>query len=386
LADKEIVMAATRNKNTPSARAGKVRYAVAGLGYIAQIAVLPGFAHAQNSELVALISDDPVKLKKLGKQYSVAQTFSYDEYDECLNSGLIDAVYIALPNHLHRAYTVRAARAGVHVLCEKPMAITERDCAAMIHAAQKHGVKLMVAYRLHFEKANMLAVEIAHSGKLGELRIFNSVFTLQVKEGDIRLQKDFGGGTLYDIGIYCINAARYLFRAEPIEVTAFCANNGEARFFEVDEMTSAILRFPDERLANFTCSFGAADVSSYRVVGTKGDLRVSSAYEYAEEIKHCLTAKGKTQERVFPQRDQFGAELYYFSECIQKNQNPEPSGREGLADIRVISALYRSARTGKPVKLSEFQRKRRPGLAQEIRRPAVQKPRLVNAAPPSGGG
>ncbi|MEO5702973.1 MAG: Gfo/Idh/MocA family oxidoreductase [Gammaproteobacteria bacterium] len=382
-------MAATRNNSkmpsgTSSGEKNNIRYAVVGLGYIAQGAVLPGFAHAENSNLVALVSDDPVKLKKLGKQYGVAHAFSYDEYDDLLNSGLVDAVYIALPNNLHRDYTVRAARAGVHVLCEKPMAITEKDCKVMMNAAQKHGVKLMIAYRLHFEKANLLAVDIARSGKLGEPRIFNSVFTMQVKEGNIRLQKELGGGTLYDIGIYCINAARYLFQDEPIEVAAFCANNGESRFQEVDEMTSVIMRFPDERLANFTCSFGAADVSSYRIVGTKGELRVAPAYEYAEGLKHYLTVKGKTQERTFPQRDQFGAELYYFSECIQKNLDPEPSGSEGLADIRVIRALYRSAQNGgKPVKLGNISRNKRPTMKQEIKRPAVHKPPLVNASPPS---
>ncbi|MEO5573664.1 MAG: Gfo/Idh/MocA family oxidoreductase [Gammaproteobacteria bacterium] len=364
----------------------KVRYAVVGLGYIAQSAVLPGFAHAENADLVALVSDDPVKLKKLGKQYGVAQVFSYDEYDDLLNSGLIDAVYIALPNNLHRSYTVRAARAGVHVLCEKPMAITEQDCTAMMQAAQKHNVKLMIAYRLHFEKANLLAIEIARSGKLGDLRIFNSVFTMQVKEGDIRLQKELGGGTLYDIGIYCINAARYLFADEPIEVSAFCANSGDRRFKEVDEMSSVLMRFPHERLASFTCSFGAADVSSYRIVGTKGELRVAPAYEYAEQLKHYLTVKGTTRERTFPQADQFGAELYYFSECIQKNQQPEPSGAEGLADVRIIRALYRSAQTGgKPAKLSSFMHKKRPTLKQAINLPAVRKPQLVNASPPSAG-
>ena len=184
---------------------------------------------------------------------------------------------------MHRDYTVRACRAGIHVLCEKPLAVSESDCEEMINAAAENGVKLMTAYRLHFEQANMKAVEIAQSGKLGELRAFNSVFTMQVKDGDIRLQKDLGGGTLYDIGIYCINAARYLFQDEPIEVFGFSANNGEKRFKEVDEMFSAILRFPDERLASFTTSFGASDVSAYQIVGTEGDLRVDPAYEFAAD-------------------------------------------------------------------------------------------------------
>jgi predicted dehydrogenase len=358
-------------------RAAKIRYAVVGLGHIAQVAVLPAFAHAHNSELRALVSDDPIKRKKVGKQYNVELTYSYEEYEHCLNSGEIDAVYIALPNNLHREFAVRAARAGVHVLCEKPMAVTERECEEMIDAANSSRVKLMVAYRLHFEEANLQAVEIVKSGKLGEVRFFSSVFSMQVKQGNIRLKRELGGGTLYDIGIYCINAARYLFRSEPTEVFAFSVSNKDKRFQDIDEMTSAVLHFPGEKLASFSCSFGAADISAYEVVGTKGELRVEPAYEYVGELKHRLTVNGKTRERTFPMRDQFAPELVYFSECIKKGLNPEPSGAEGLADVRVIRALYRSAEVGRALTLDSFTRRERPGIDQEIRRPPVKKPALV---------
>jgi predicted dehydrogenase len=372
-----------RSSSSNSAEKAKVRYAVVGLGYIAQIAVLPAFAKAKNSELAALVSDDNVKLEKLSKKYKVPSTYSYQEYEDCLTSGEIDAVYIALPNSMHRDYTVRACKAGIHVLCEKPLAVTESECEEMIRAASESGVKLMTAYRLHFEKANMTAVEIAGSGRIGELRAFNSVFTMQVKEGDIRLQKDLGGGTLYDIGIYCINAARYLFQDEPIEVVGFSANSGEKRFKEVDEMFSAILRFPDERLASFTTSFGASDISAYQIVGTEGDLRVDPAYEFAADLKHHLTIKGRTRERTFSKRDQFAPELIYFADCVINDKTPEPSGEEGLADVRIIRALYESASTGQPVSLGEFRKERRPSIEQELREPPVRKPELVRAATPT---
>jgi predicted dehydrogenase len=355
----------------------KIRYGVVGLGHIAQVAVLPAFAHARNSELRTLVSDDPIKRKKVGKKYNVDRTFSYDQYEECLNSGEIDAVYIALPNNLHREFAVRAARAGIHVLCEKPMAVTEEECEEMIQAANSSRVKLMVAYRLHFEEANLRAVEIVQSGKLGDARFFSSLFSMQVNEGNIRLKRELGGGTLYDIGIYCINAARSLFRSEPTEVFASSVGDSDRRFRAVDEMTSAVLRFPGERLASFTCSFGAADTSAYSVVGTKGELRVEPAYEYVGDLKHRLTINGKTRERTFPQRDQFAPELIYFSECINKGFDPEPSGDEGLADVRVIRSLYRSAEVGRPLKLDSFSRRERPGIEQEIRRPPVKKPELV---------
>jgi len=201
----------------------------------------------------------------------------------------------------------------------------------------------------------------------------------RVRPHNIRTEKEMGGGTLYDIGIYCINAARYLFRAEPTEVFAFStANKSDARFKEVDEMTSAVMRFPDDRLAVFVSSFGAADVASYRVVGTRGDLRVDQAYEYVMPISHELTVKGKTRRRTFPKRDQFAPELIYFSDCIMADKDPEPSGTEGLADVRIIEALYRSARSGKPIKIQPARRIQRSNMKQVIRRPPVAKPPLVH--------
>jgi predicted dehydrogenase len=180
----------------------KIRYAVVGLGHIAQAAVLPAFRHATtNSALAALVSGEETKLRQLGKRYRLRNLFTYDRYDELLESDVVDAVYLALPNHEHAGYTVRAARKGIHVLCEKPMALTERDCLRMIRAADNAGVKLMIAYRLHFERANLEAIEAVKSGRIGEPRLFNSVFCMDAKQGDIRLRKETGGGTLWDIGV-----------------------------------------------------------------------------------------------------------------------------------------------------------------------------------------
>jgi glucose-fructose oxidoreductase len=186
------------------------------------------------------------------------------------------------------------------------------------------------------------------------------------------------------MGVYCINAARYLFRDEPTEVCAITANNGEERFDKVEEMTSAVMRFPGERIATFTCSFGAADVSRYSLIGTKGVLTAEPAYDYSMPLKHRLTIGEKTKSRTFPKRDQFAPELIYFSDCVLKNQDPEPSGLEGLADVRIIEAIYESARTRRVVKLPEMPDKKRPSLHQEMRRPGHNKPKTVNTQSPSG--
>jgi glucose-fructose oxidoreductase len=374
-----------RSQRPASARTARrrVRYAVVGLGYISQIATLPAFANARrNSELAALVSDDPEKLELLGAKYRVDNLYPYDAFAECLRN--VDAVYLGLPNHLHAEYTEAAAAAGVHVLCEKPLAVTEEQCERMIAACADAGVLLMTAYRLHFERANLRAIELAQSGELGELRFFEAAFSMQVREDNIRLQSPaLGGGPIYDIGIYCINAARQLFRAEPDEVIAFDANSGEQRFRDTHEMMSCLLRFPGERLASFTCSAGAADLGWYEIVGTRGRLRVDPAYEFAGSLKHALTVGGRTRKTTYPRRDQFAPELLYFSDCILRQEKPEPSGREGQADVRVIRALLKSARRGQPIQLGDFERRQRATPDMEIRRPPVAEPELVHAEKPS---
>jgi predicted dehydrogenase len=374
---------AHRDKNLRKKTDATVRYAVVGLGYISQDAVLPAFFNARkNSELRALVTNDPVKATRLSKEYDVPHTYAYEDFDLCLNSGEIDAVYIALPNSMHRAYAVAAANAGIHVLCEKPMAMDELECQAMITAAEDNGVKLMIAYRLHFESANLSAIETIRSGKIGKPRMFSSVFSQQVAAGNIRLDRKLGGGPVWDMGIYCINAARYLFASEPDEVIAYGATSDDGRFREVEESVTATLRFGDARLATMSCSFGAADVSTYQVVGTKGDLRADPAYDFSKGLKLKTTVDGNTREAVFPKSDQFAPELLYFSDCILNNRDPEPSGKEGLADVRIIRAIYESIETRKPVQIALTDIDVRPNIDQKIRRPPILEPQMVHAKAP----
>ena len=362
----------------------KIRYAVVGLGHLAQVAVLPAFARTRNSELAALITGDPAKQKQVSRKYKIKTVGTYEQYEEFLRD--VDAVYIVLPNHLHEEFTVRALNAGVHVLCEKPLAVTEEECKAMIEAAGENRRKLMVAYRLHFEKANLDAIETGVNGRLGELRFFTSEFAQQVAEGNVRVTESVsnGGGPVYDMGVYCINAARYLFRDEPVEVFATSASRGDPRFEKVEEMTAVTMKFPGDRLATFTTSFGATDIGRYTLVGTKGVLTADPGYEYAGALKLKIDIGKKSTKRNYPKRDQFAAEISYFSDCILEGKDPEPSGEEGLADVRVVEAIYRSVQSGKPVTLSPFERKERPGPWQEIHRPAHGEPKTVRAKAPSG--
>jgi glucose-fructose oxidoreductase len=361
-----------------------IRYGVVGLGWIAQSAFLPAFKAAKrNSELAALFSDDPAKLRALGKKYGVDRLYGYDAYERGLLEAELDAVVITLPNTLHRDYTEAAARAGVHVLCEKPMAMSEADCESMLATCRDAGVKLMIGYRLHFEKANLEAIALLQKGTLGEPRVFHSLFTNQVEAGNLRLKKG-EGGPLYDIGTYCVNAARYLFRSEPEQVFGWHAAGADERFRECPETTSATLRFPGGRLASFSVSFGGGNVSLYEVVGTRGSLRLDPAYEIADALTHHVAVGDRKRKKVYAARDQFAPELLYFSDCIQKDLEPEPSGEEGLADVRVLRAIERSAAEARVVTLPPFARAQRPTRAQEIHRPARRPPQLVHAQKPSG--
>ncbi len=376
--------ASSADGNTSQAPTAKrrIRYAVIGVGHIAQAAMLPAFAHAKkNSELAALVTDDTRKLDELGKRYSVSALYQYKDLARCLEEENIDAVYIATPNSEHARYVREAAAHGVHVLCEKPLGVTERECMSMIDACEAADVALMTAYRLHFEAANLRALEIVKSGKIGEPRIFTSAFSYQIKDPkNIRLKADLGGGPLHDIGIYCINAARMLFQSEPAQVQAWEIRNKDPRFTEVEEGVSAQLRFSDGQIATFVCSFGAAATGWYQLLGTKGDLCVDQAYEYTEAHTLYTTIDEKSRERRFAKRDQFAAELVYFSDCILNRRTPEPDGWEGLADVRIIQALLESIDRGRALDIRPTPNTRYPSARQRIDRPPVpREPRLVHA-------
>jgi len=357
----------------------RIRYAVVGAGNIAQVAVLPAFEHAEtNSELVAIVSGDPQKRRALRDRYRLQFDADYSELESLIELANIDAVYIATPNSLHKELAVRAAATGAHVLCEKPLAPSSQDCRAIMHACAEAGVRLMVAYRLHFERATLQALELARSGKLGEPRLFSSCFSHVVREGDIRRDAALAGGATLDLGVYCINAARNLFNAEPELVLADMVERDGT-----DDTVSATLRFPGNRLAQFCVSNSVAGVSSYRIAGTEGDLRVEPAYEYVGELIHYLTRQDETKKSTFKKGDQFAPELEYFSDCILRGREPEPSGEEGWCDVRVAEAILESARTQRPISLPPYARRRRPTLAQADRAPPVKKPSPVHAPSPS---
>jgi glucose-fructose oxidoreductase len=255
--------------------------------------------------------------------------------------------------------------------------MTADECIEMLKECQKNDVKLMVAYRLHFEAANMKAVDIIMSGKIGRPLLFSSVFSQTVKGPDIRLNKETGGGCLYDIGVYCINAARYLFREEPLRVTAFTTNAGDPKKFdEVDGLTGVMMEFSGGKIANFVCTFTGFSTSSYTVIGTEGQLKLEPAYSYStNKTLSVYTSKNeKTNFEVheFEVSDQFGPELLRFTESILNDTEAEPSGMEGLADISIIAAIYKSATENRTINLGQIFSSDNPTLEKHVTMPAIK--------------
>lgn len=360
-----------------------VRFAVVGLGNFAQTAILPAFANAKDkAKLTALVTGDPEKAVELGRKYDVP-AHRYEDFDRLLRSGEIEAVYIATPNSEHHKFAVAAARAKVHVLCEKPLAYSIEDAQAIVDSCREHDVRLMTAYRLHFEEGNLAAIEAIHSGKIGDARLFTSVHTMQIEPGNVRIDRELGGGPLEDIGIYCLNASRYLFKAEPEEVTAVAISGNDDRFKEVPEAVSATLRFPGNRLATFLCGFGETKVSEYRVIGTAGVLKMDPGYTWNGDIEQTITIKENAETKRFKHRDQIAAEIVYFADCIRLNKEPEPSGWEGLVDVCIIDSLRKSYTERRTIKLPPLPKESRPHSGQSIERGPASKPEPVKAPPPS---
>ena len=338
-----------------------IRYAVVGAGWISQEAFLPGVAQSGNSVISAIVTGDLAKGRTLADFHRVPRVVPYDAYDALLAEDAVDAVYIALPNSLHADYAIRAARAGKHILVEKPLATTEAEGLAMIEAARQAGVFLMTAYRLHNEPGTLAVLAHLRKGSIGTPLLFQSIFSFQMAAGNHRLRAEHWGGPLQDVGVYCVNAARHVFAEEPFEATATLTQpKDDPRFAEVEATIAATLRFPSGGIAQFIGSFGAGAVDNYRVVGSLGDIELDPGFKFETATKMRLRRNGVTEEVTFPQIDHFGAQVAYFSDCIAASVPPEADGEEGLADMRALLAIEAAARTGQPQAITSPPRPRHP--------------------------
>jgi predicted dehydrogenase len=363
---------------------GKVRFAVVGAGWVAQAAFLPAVANAGNAEVVALVTGDASKGQALATRYGIRHVFSYADYDRILTHPEIDAVYLALPNMLHRDYAVPALKAGLHLLLETPMATSEQECQEIIAAAERGGGRLMTAYRLHFEPGTLDVLRRVRAGAIGEPRLFSAVLSRPVDLRNHRAQHGFWSGPVADIAPFPINAARMLFGDEPLEVTA---TGGHSGGFDFQDSVSVGLGFNDGRVAQFLVAYGAAPVDQYRLVGTEGDIEVSPGFGFGPGVATGYRLRREMREirQDFPEVDQFGAEIRYFAECVLTGREPEPDGEEGYADVRVCAAIEEALRTGQPQSLPGMRHRQRLDPAQALTLPPITPPGLIHTAPPGGG-
>ncbi len=366
----------------------KVRYAIVGVGDIAQEDLMPGVDHTGNSKIAALVTGDPAKASELGEQYNVEATFSYEQFDEALQSGTFDAIYLATPNWRHAEFIVPALNAGIHVLTEKPLEVSTAKCQEIL-AAEKaaktgSGAKLMVAYRLHFEPATLATIDKVRSGDLGQVNFFSSNFAQMVDPTNHRSHNGDLAGPVLDMGPYPVNASRYIFEDEPTEAIAIGAKHPESGFDQDFYDTVAVtLRFPNERLAQFNVSYYGNATNSLVAMGTKGSVMLDPAYMFGKGLEQTVTIGEKKSTESFKNTDHFGGELKYFSDCILNNINPEPDGEEGFADVRVLEGILESLKTRSMVTLAPFTRTRRIDTeAQKMTLGAVSTPKLVDADNP----
>jgi predicted dehydrogenase len=365
----------------------KVRYAIVGVGDIAQEAMMPGVSHTGNSEITALVTSDPEKARKVAEQYGVADTYRYEQFDEMLASGKVDAIYLATPNWRHAEFAIPALRAGVHVLVEKPLEVSTQQCQAIIEAAQASTAKVMVAYRLHFEPATLSAIERIRSGELGEVLLFTSTFVQKVDPDNHRARSGVEAGPIFDMGPYPLNAARYIFEAEPTEVvSAVGVRHPQAGLGDFDDTVAVTLRFPGERIAQFVVSYALNALESFFAAGTEGSIAMQPCYTYGKPLEQTVMLGQDERRRSFKNTDHFGGEMKYFSDCILNGTEPEPDAEEGYADVRVLEGIIRALETGAPVKLEPFARTRRIDTAAQLQTlRAVKSPELVNASNPGAG-
>ena len=365
----EPIIASTEQQDPPPPaplpNSKRIGYALVGLGHLTLNELLPAFGTCTKSKVVALVSGSPGKMKKVAMQYGIKSSscYSYENYDKLRDNPEVDAIYIVLPNGLHAEYTIRGAQAGKHILCEKPMANSVAECQAMIDACKKANRKLMVAYRIQYEPHHDLVRDMVQKQEFGKVK---SIVANNGQNSDNpshwRFNKELaGGGALPDVGIYCLNTIRYLLAEEPTEVMGFIhSTEDDPRFREVEEQVNWLMKFPSGVQTSCATGYGHHVERSYKVLAETGWIEMDPAFSYGGLQLQTSQADGRenriTQHNIASE-NQFAAEMDHFSESILRNTIPFTPGEEGMQDQKIMEAIYRSAREGKPVKLPTVEKK-----------------------------
>ena len=333
--------------------ARKIGYAVVGLGNIARNSILPAFANCRRAKLVALVSRDKKKAAALRAKFGATHSYDANDYEACLCNPDVSAVYIATPPGEHEELTVRAAAAGKHVLCEKPLAATVAQSARMVEACGRHRVLLMTAYRKYFEPSTLYIKSLVHSGALGRLDMihtsFSELFNPSVAPAWLLDPALAGGGPMMDLGVYCVNTSRWLAGEDPVEAAAQAWRHDARQFKDVEEGVTFRLKFPSGLVVQGSSTYSAAMSSFIFVQGSKGWVSLSPAYPFDLERRVTGKIRGRSVDRRFPVLDEFALEIDAFASAIQKKKAVEPDGMQGHRDMIILQAIYESARIQQPV-------------------------------------
>lgn len=341
----------------------RLGFAIVGLGHLTLEEIMPAFAECKLAKPTALVSGDSAKANQVAQQYGIKpqNIYSYQTYDNLRSNPDVDVIYIVLPNSMHLEYTVRGAKAGKHILCEKPMATSVADAQTMIDACKQADRKLMIAYRSQYEPHHRAMIQMFRSKELGTIKVIQAD-NGQNQGGDLnqwRLKRALaGGGSLPDVGIYCLNAARYLTGEEPIAISAqtFTTPN-DPRFKEVEESVTFQLRFPSGVLAICSTSYGFHEARRYRMFGSDGWAQLDPGFAY-HGLRMMMSRKSPTNSMAenitevrLPEKNQFALELDHMADCVMQNKQPHTPGEEGLQDQKLMALIYQAAESGKTITL-----------------------------------
>uniref|UniRef100_UPI0035CB4A75 Gfo/Idh/MocA family protein n=1 Tax=uncultured Sphingomonas sp. TaxID=158754 RepID=UPI0035CB4A75 len=357
-ANSEAQPSAPPNADAPADRIG---FAIVGLGKLALEQVLPAFAQAKHAQPVALVSGSPTKMAAIAKQYGISpdSCYSYGDMARLRDNPAVQVVYVITPNALHRQHVIAAAKAGKHVLCEKPMATSSADCHAMVETCRAASVKLMIAYRMQYQPHARDAIRLARSGALGSVTLMDMINNQN--QGDPAQWRQVkalaGGGSLPDVGLYCLNTARAVLGEEPIEVSAQTwSPPGDPRFREVEDNVAFTLRFPSGAIANCMSSYGTHRISRLKLIGSEAWAEMEHAFDYQGQnlrVTRLVDGKDQAAETNIEAKNQFALELDHMAQCVRQNRSPRTPGEEGAQDQRIMEAIYEAARSGRTVRLVE---------------------------------
>jgi predicted dehydrogenase len=346
------LISATGTRASTQGSRRKIGFALCGLGSLSERQIAPAFAKTTHCRLTCVITGTPEKAQAWRARYGIPErcVYTYDTMERMAENPDIDAVYIVTPNAEHPEQTARAVRAGKHVFCEKPMAVSVEKCEEMIAACKAAKRLLGVAYRCQYDPNHLECIRIARSGEFGAIRTIEAGFGIPVGRPDQwRLKHALsGGGALVDVGIYALQATRYLAGEEPVEVSAFESKTDPVKFAQVDEQMNWLARFPGGIVASCAASYNMTGLSSFRVRAEHGWFGLDPAFAYAGNRGERSDGK----EIALPEPDLFAAEMDDFARCILEGRPSKVSGEEGLKDVRIMAAIYESARTGRAVKLT----------------------------------